>query len=69
MTEFAIYLAVRYILTDAICPFGTRIRNLYHIATEQSGVISHLNGEKIYRTSVSEYIAKNELHLSYHSII
>ena len=28
-----------------------RLRNLYHIATEQSGVISHLNRVKIYRTN------------------
>ena len=33
--------------------------NSYHIATEQRGVISHLRETKIYRTSVSEYIAKN----------
>ena len=43
-------LCTRYIF-DAICPFGTRVRNLYHIATEQSGVISHLNKVKIYRTN------------------
>jgi len=52
LTEFAIYPCGCDIPKGAICPFGTRKRNLYHIATEQSGVISHLNRVKIYRTKV-----------------
>ena len=54
LTEFAIYLSVRYIFEyprRRRDMSKMRLRNLYHIATEQSGVISHLNKVKIYRTN------------------
>ena len=47
LREFAICPRARYIC-DAICPAGHE-GNLYHIATEQSEVISHFAGRKIYR--------------------